>query len=114
MDPLPTVFPGKEHVPIFQDESTFHTNEYHHWVWVPEGKQPLRKKGNGHSIHVSDFVMEQGQLVLTEDEQKKNLTQDESVRIKTNAHVIIHPGKGHDAWWDGAQLAKQVSMMFLK
>lgn len=108
MEPVPSVFHDKEHIPIFQDESTFHTNEYRRRVWVPEGKQPLRKKGNGRAIHVSDFVTERGRLVLTEEEQKANAARPIAARIKMDARVIIHPGKGHDAWWDGAQLAEQV------
>ena len=32
MEPVPSVFMGKEHIPIFQDESIFHTNEYQHRV----------------------------------------------------------------------------------
>ena len=60
MEPLPAVFADKEHIPIYQDESTFHTNEYRHRIWTKVGQQPLRKKGNGRAIHVSDFITEQG------------------------------------------------------
>ena len=86
----------------------FHTNEYQRRVWIAE---PLNKKGNGHSIHVSDFVTE-CQQILTKEEQQVNLAQVGTGRvIKTNAQVIIHPGKGHDAWWDGLQLASQLKHM---
>jgi len=60
MVPVPSVLMGKEHIPVFQDESIFHTNEHRHTVWVPEGQQPLCKKGNGQSIHVSDFITQDG------------------------------------------------------
>jgi hypothetical protein len=109
MEPVPTALMGKEHIPVFQDESIFHTNEFRHRVWIPEGKQPLRKKGNGRSIHVLDFITQDGRLALTEDDQKVIIARDGCLPTKTDARVIIHPGKGHDAWWDGEQLAKQVS-----
>jgi len=60
IEPLLTIFADKEHIPVFQDESIFHTNEYQHCVWVKDGQQPLKKKGNGQAIHVSDFITECG------------------------------------------------------
>ena len=45
MEPLPTVFADKEHIPVFQDESIFHTNEYQCHMWVQDGQQPLKKRG---------------------------------------------------------------------
>ncbi len=38
MEPLLTVFADKEHIPVFQDESIFHTNEYRRRVWVKDGQ----------------------------------------------------------------------------
>ena len=108
MEPITTVFSGKEHIPIYQDESIFHTNEYRNRVWTKKGQQPLRKKGNGRAIHVSDFITEQGRLVLMGEEEKTNSALPLHSRIKSDARVIIHPRKGHDAWWDGQQLVKQV------
>ena len=93
---------------MFQDESTFHTNEYRHRVWIKDGKQPLWKKGNGQAIHVSDFITEQGCLQLTEEEQKTNDAQPAAEWVKADTWVITYPGKGHDVWWDGKQLVDQV------
>ena len=108
MEPLPTVFANKEHIPVFQDESIFHTNEHRHCVWVKDGQQPLQKKGNGHCVHVSDFITEQGRLVLTEEEETQNKASPAATQVKSDARVVIYPGKGHDAWWDGQQLVNQV------
>ncbi|RGB27074.1 hypothetical protein C1646_630769, partial [Rhizophagus diaphanus] len=39
-------------------------------LWIPDGEQPLRKKGNGHSIHVSDFLTDVcGRLALPDEMQ---------------------------------------------
>ena len=85
MDPVLWVCPGKEHILIYQDESTFHVNEYPCCVWFQEGQQPLRKKGNGRSIHVSDFVTEKGRLALTEEEEKENGMCLPEARVKSDA-----------------------------
>ena len=47
----------KLHIVINHDEMSLAVNEQHHRLWLAEGQQPLRKKGNGHSIHVSDFIL---------------------------------------------------------
>src|SRR5260221_14661212 len=73
-----------------------------------DGEQPLKKKGNGCAIHVSDFVTERGHLMLSEEEEAINNQHMLNMRVKPDAQVIMYPGKGHDAWWDGPQLLKQV------
>jgi hypothetical protein len=60
MEPLPTVLAKKEHIPVYQDESIFHTSESRRRAWLKDGQQPLKKKGNGQAIHVSDFITERG------------------------------------------------------
>src|SRR5258708_32817731 len=108
MEALVDVFGKKEHITVFQDESIFHTNEHRHRVWVKDGQQPLRKKGNGHCVHVSDFITEQGRLVLTEEEETQNKASPAPTQAKPDAKSIIYPGKGHNAWWDCQQLVNQV------
>ena len=59
----------KRVVLIFHDESSFHSNEDQEWMWAEKGKQPIRPKGLGRGIVVSDFVDEyNGLLRLTEEE----------------------------------------------
>ena len=66
----PTLQPGeKEHVLVVQDETIFHTNEYRRRMWVKGDQQPIRKKGGGRAIHVSDFISETiGRLKLSEEQ----------------------------------------------
>jgi hypothetical protein len=55
----PTLQPGeKEHILIVQDETVFHTNEYRQRTWLAQDQQPIRKKGVGRVVHVSDFICE--------------------------------------------------------
>ena len=59
----------RKHVPIRQDKSIFQSNELLQKVWTKNGKMPLRKKGQGKAIHVSDFITEEsGQLSLSEQQ----------------------------------------------
>ena len=55
--------------------------------------------------------MEQGHLVPTNEEQVVNAALPVESRVKSDARVIMYPGKGHDAWWDGQQLLSQVSTL---
>lgn len=68
----PTLKPGqKEHHLIAHDEVCFHANDLSRTEWVAGGKQPLRQKGQGRIVHVSDFIMERtGRLCLTESERE--------------------------------------------
>jgi hypothetical protein len=105
----PKLAPGERiHIPIDQDESIVHTNEYRHRVWMLKGEQPLRRKGNGRAIHISDFICGPvGCLQLTDDTlaTHEQLPLDSPLRLpQTDARKIIYPGKNHNKWWDIQQL----------
>jgi hypothetical protein len=57
------------------------------------------KKGRGRIIHVSDFV---------EEENGRLIIKDQDGTITKDARCITYPGANGDAWWDLAQLLKQV------
>lgn len=48
----------KEVVLIYHDESTFHSNDGQGWLWAEAGKQPIRPRGQGRGIMVSDYIDE--------------------------------------------------------
>ena len=58
MEPLPpTLTPGeKEHMLLPQDECLVNTNDSPKRQWLKDDKQPLKKKGNGCSIHISNQI----------------------------------------------------------
>lgn len=75
LEPIePQLGPGEQlHVPIMHDESIVRANELRRRVYVRDGKMPLRKKGQGRAVHISDFIVEQtGRLALSESEIKEN------------------------------------------
>lgn len=107
----PALLPGeKEHVLIMQDETVFHTNEYRRRMWLSQDQQPIRKKGGGRAIHVSDFICETiGRVKLSEEQSCAQTKLPEHLRLAaTEARKITYPGKGFDAWWDLKQLIEQV------
>lgn len=68
-------------------------------MWLRKDEQPLRKKGRGRLIHVSDLINpETGRLVL----------QNPDGSIARDARKIIYPGSNGDAWWDCEQLLTQM------
>jgi hypothetical protein len=93
----PMLLPGeKEHVLIVQDKSIFHTNEYRRHSWISGDQQPLRKKGSGRSIHISDFICETiGRLKLSNEQiiDQAKLSLDQHLHA-TEACKIIYPGSG--------------------
>lgn len=92
------------HVLVTHDETLFHANDGRKSGWAPDSEQPLRKKGQGRAIHISEFLCETiGRLKLSEEEVA--LVDSE---FPIEARVMIHPGKNHDGFWNVEQLVVQV------
>ena len=54
------------HIAIYHNEMSMATNEQCHCLWLTEGQQPLQKKGNRQSVHVSNLILKMdGWLQLT-------------------------------------------------
>jgi hypothetical protein len=58
------VAPTDQHflVPVFQDECTYHSNDGRHHIWCTRTNRPLRKKGRGQGIMISEFITPGGVL----------------------------------------------------
>lgn len=107
--------PGeREHILVVQDESVFHVNDQSRSAWLSKDESvPLRQKGNGRAVHVSDFLCEKsdtGRLNLTTEQITAHALLPDSEQLKTiDARKIIYPGKGKDDWWDLKQLQAQTT-----
>ena len=109
----PQLGPGEKlHVSVPHDETLYRANELRRRVYVRGGKMPLRKKGQGRAIHVSDFIVEQtGRLALSDDQIRKNLNMPVQDQLKsTDSCRTIYPGKNHDGFWTNEKLVEQVSI----
>ncbi len=94
---------GEPLIFVTHDESIFHAFDGQGKQWFPAGEQPLRKKGAGLVLHVSDFLTDVcKRLTLMDDDAATN---DECAK---EAYEIMKPGKNYDDWWTTEDLAKQV------
>jgi hypothetical protein len=99
-----------ELVPITHDESIFYANDGVVKTWGPAEENKLRRKSQGLSVHVSDFICESiGRLRLSEEERIANDLLSNGEQLEhTEACVIMHPGSNRDGWWTNQDLIKQV------
>ena len=93
----------KLHIFVTHDECLFYANDDRPIIWAPLGEPPLRKKGQGKSIMVSDFLLETiGCLKLTDEQAQvyPNISQE--------ARKFLRPGKNEEGWWTAKHLLEQV------
>jgi len=99
-----------EIVPVTHDESIFYANDDVVKAWGPADESRLRRKSQGLSIHVSDFLCESiGRLRLSEEDcSTNNLLPDGERLVYTEACVTMYPGTNRDGWWTNKDVVKQV------
>ena len=81
-------------------------------MWLKDNQQPLKKKGNGHGVHICDWICEMtGRLMLSPEQitQQSQLPPEAWLKA-TDTSKIIYPGKNYDAWWGLAQLMDQTKI----
>ncbi|KIJ27974.1 hypothetical protein M422DRAFT_270825 [Sphaerobolus stellatus SS14] len=115
LEPIePSLPPGEKlHIPVYHNESICHSNELWHQVWVREGRMPLRKKGEGCTIHILGFIIEQtGCIALNKEQLQLNNQLPPGQKLEfTDAREIMYPGKNSDGWWNMEKLIVQVKRM---
>ena len=93
----------KEHILVTHDECIFYANDGKRGIWASNGELPLRKKGNGRSIMISEFLSEAcGRLCLSQKDIVKYPT------IPEEARVYLIPGKNQEGYWTVQHLLEQV------
>ncbi|CAG8752402.1 39818_t:CDS:2, partial [Gigaspora margarita] len=83
----------KKYILIIHDECVFHTNDGTYEFWDPEEEQPLRKKGLGKELHVSEFLTETIRRLKDEEGE---------------ARVIVETDGSQDENWNEKKLLSQV------
>ena len=104
----PFIGPQRRHmVLLFHDESTYHSNEDQGWMWAEKGNQPIRPKGQGRGIMVSDFVDEfNGLLSLTREEFERGKL--EYPDLKQKARELLKYGAEGEGYWNSEKFIAQV------
>jgi len=72
-----------------QDESMMQSNDGPKASWVPNGEQPLKKKGAGRGLHESGVICS-------------------TVGYMPDANQTIEYGKNYDGYWTGQLFVEQV------
>ncbi|CAG8762868.1 2910_t:CDS:2, partial [Rhizophagus irregularis] len=105
MERIPPILESddKEVILVTHDECIFYSNDGKRGVWAKSGELPLRKKGNGRSIMVSEFLLEEcGRLKLNIQQHQENPFIPEEVR------VYLQPGKDREGYWTSEHLINQI------
>jgi hypothetical protein len=77
-------------------------------VWVENGKMPLRPKGKGRGIMVSDFLYPRGRLSATESSPDSWL---EEHNLRRYAGELFEYSK--DNYWTAEKMVHQVNSLVL-
>ena len=76
-------------------------------MWAEKGNRPIRPKGLGRGIMVSDFVDEfNGLLSLTPDEFARGRV--EYPDLKEKARVLLKYGTDGEGYWNSKKFISQV------
>jgi hypothetical protein len=90
--------PGqKPLVIVTHDESTFNANDGKRQLWIENGKQPLRPKGRGKGLMVSDFLTPGGRLAVPDAIPEAELSARGLPRRYASEYFIY----GKDKYWRG-------------
>ncbi|RGB42597.1 hypothetical protein C1646_750781 [Rhizophagus diaphanus] len=93
----------KERILVVHDECIFYSNDGKRGLWTKDGEMPLRKKGNGRSIMVSEFLTEvDGRLRLQQTDIEKH------PHVPEAARCYLKPGVNQDGYWTAEHLLEQI------
>ncbi|CAG8706942.1 17055_t:CDS:2, partial [Dentiscutata heterogama] len=88
---------------VTHDECIFSAYNRRHWPWLPKGEQPLRKKGQGWSVHISEFLTDIEACVITYPSKDAQFPSAKALFVFDNA-------TSHCAYAKNALLAKNMNL----
>lgn len=90
------------HVLVTHDECIFYSNDAQDSMWLEEGETIIKKKGQGGSLMISDFLCAcHGRLRISQERAIE-------LKIPDSARGIIKPGKNEDGWWKSEDMVEQL------
>ena len=93
---------GRWVVIVTHDESTFNVNDGRRQMWLKDGENPLRPKGNGKGIMISEFLTPRSRLHAPDSVSDDHLSTLHLSRFATETFEY-----GGDQYWNSKLLAKQ-------
>lgn len=92
----------REHVMVTHDECCFYSNDAKASVWLEDDESVIRKKGQGGTIMVSDFLCPcHGPMRVAPDVARR-------LNIPERARIIIQPGANADGYWKSEHMVAQI------
>ena len=85
---------------VTHDESTFNAYDGKRVMWIDNGKQPLRNKGRGKGLMVSDFLTPGGRLCVPETMSDADIEDKNIPRRYATEYFVF----GKDHYWLGANM----------
>ena len=86
---------------------TFHSNDGQGWLWAEAGKQPIRPKGQGRGIMVSDFVDEHnGYLRLSNQQYEESRATHPG--LQKDARFLLKYGTNAEGYWNSEKFLNQM------
>ena len=100
---------GEKHIVWFHDESAYNTTEDTPMLWGEKGKLPIKAKGRGSSIMVSEFIEEKDGYLALSDEQYEFEVGNTSQDVEKSALAILEIGEQREGYWNSDRFMEQVA-----
>jgi hypothetical protein len=100
---------GEKRIVWFHDESAYNTTEDTQMLWGEKGKLPIKPKGKGSSIMVSEFIEEKDGYLALSDEQYEFEVTNSGGGIKKSALALLEIGENREGYWTGQRFVEQVT-----
>ena len=99
----------EKHIVWFHDESAYNTTEDTPMLWGEKGKLPIKPKGRGSSIMVSEFIEEKDGYLALSDEQYEFEEGNTSEDVEKSALSILEIGEQWEGYWNSDRFMEQVA-----
>ena len=111
---LPTDVPhmtkekGEKCIVWWHDESAYNTSEDTPILWGEKGKLPIKPKGKGSSIMISEFIEEKDGYLALSDEQYEFEVTNTDQDIEKSALAVLEIGEHREGYWNSDRFMEQV------
>ena len=92
----------------WHDESAYNTTEDTPILWGEKGKLPIKPKGKGSSIMVSEFIEEKDGYLALSDEQYEFEVTNTDQDIEKSALAVLEIGEHREGYWNSDRFMEQV------
>ena len=92
----------------FHDESAYNTTENTSVLWGEKGKLPIKPKGRGSSIIVSEFIEEKDGYLALSDEQYEYEVANRDENVDKSACAILEIGEQREGYLNNDRFMEQM------